>query len=184
MPTDTVYGLCALAAYDEAVTRIYLIKHRAPNEPLPLFVASGAQARQIVEWNAAAEALSTRYWPGSLTLVLRRKDEFETGAAAGSETLGVRMPGDAALRMLAAALGPITGTSANLSGQSECRTAAEVHAQLGEKVECIVDMPVAAGGVASTVVDLSEPGSMRVIREGAIPTVDIEQILAHAASLA
>jgi L-threonylcarbamoyladenylate synthase len=135
---------------------------------LPVFVASIEQARLIAETNAAADALAAKCWPGALTMVLLKKSAYRTLAAAGGDTIGVRVPGDPVLREIAAQLGPITGTSANIAGREECRTAAEVRAQLGDAVDLIVDAPVAATGVPSTIVDCTDSAHVRVLRDGAI----------------
>jgi L-threonylcarbamoyladenylate synthase len=178
LPTDTVYGLCAMATDGAAVERLYEVKARDPKQPLPLFVGSVEQARLIVEMNDAAEALAAGFWPGALTIVLRKKPTFETRAAAGGETIGVRVPDDPMLRELASQLGPITGTSANIAGREECHTADEVRAQLGDSVDLIVDAPVAASGTASTIVDSTDPPDVRVLREGAIDSPAIEAAIA------
>jgi L-threonylcarbamoyladenylate synthase len=168
VPTDTVYGIVALAADDAAVERVYELKRRDPRQPMPLFVADAAQAGLIARFTLAAERLAACFWPGPLTIVLPMKRSFRTRAAAGGDSIGVRVPDDPALREIAAQLGPLTGTSANIAGREECRTASEVHAQLGESVDVIVDAPVRGGGVPSTVVDCSDPARVRVVREGAV----------------
>jgi len=176
LPTDTVYGLCAVATDDGAVRRLFDIKQRAPDQSLPLFVASLDQAAIIADVTAAAERLAAKFWPGALTLVLRRRPGFRTLAAAG-ETVGVRAPDDAVLRELAAQLGPLTGTSANLSGQPEAHSAAEVRAQLGNSVDFVVDTPARAGGVPSTVVDCTDEGAVRILRPGAVTREELEAAL-------
>jgi L-threonylcarbamoyladenylate synthase len=183
LPTDTVYGLCALAADGVAVDRIYAIKQRRPDQAMPVFVASVEQAETICEWNPTAGALADRFWPGALTIVLPKKLSFPTRAAAGESTIGVRAPGDARLRELAAALGPLTGTSANIAGREECRTAAEVRAQLGDQIDFVVDAPIDATGVPSTIVDCSAPGIVRVLREGGIDRDAIAETVAGLASV-
>lgn len=168
LPTDTVFGLVAVAADRAAVDRVYEIKARDPAQPLPLFVADVDQADLVAELNDAARALAAKFWPGALTIVVRKRPTYDTRAAAGSDTLGLRVPADPVLREVARQLGPITGTSANLAGQPECRTAAEVRAQLGDAVDLIVDAPVAAIGAPSTVVDCTDPAGVRILREGVV----------------
>ncbi len=177
LPTDTVYGLCAVAADAAAVERLYAVKVRDPKQPLPVFTGSVEQARLIADMNDAAEALSVRFWPGGLTIVLRKKRSFVTRAAAGGDTIGVRVPDDPWLRELCAQIGPITGTSANIAGRDECHTAAEVRAQLGDGVDLIVDAPVAASGKPSTIVDCTDPSGVRVLRPGTIGDDEIEDAL-------
>jgi L-threonylcarbamoyladenylate synthase len=183
LPTDTVYGLCALAADGVAVDRIYAIKQRRPDQAMPVFVASVEQAELISEWNPTAGALADRFWPGALTIVVPKKLSFPTRAAAGERTIGVRAPGDPRLRDLAAELGPLTGTSANIAGREECYTASEVRAQLGDSIDFIVDAAVHATGVPSTVVDCSEPGIVRVLRDGSVTREALSAAIAGLASL-
>ncbi len=177
LPTDTVYGLVAVAADRAAVERVYEVKARDPQQPLPIFVASVDQAELIADVNDVARRLMQRFWPGALTIVLLRKPSYETRAAADGDTIGVRVPGDALLRELASQLGPLTGTSANIAGREECHTADEVRTQLDDTVDLIVDAPVDATGTPSTIVDCSEPERVRLLREGAISRAAIAEAL-------
>jgi L-threonylcarbamoyladenylate synthase len=183
LPTDTVYGLVAVAADRAAVERVYEVKARDPKQPLPLFVASAVQAELIADVDDVVRRLMQRFWPGALTIVLRKKQAYETRAAAGGDSVGVRTPADAVLRELASQLGPLTGTSANIAGREECHTAADVRAQLGDAVDLIVDAPIDATGRPSTVVDCTEPGRVRVLREGAIGRDALREALAGAAEV-
>jgi L-threonylcarbamoyladenylate synthase len=183
LPTDTVYGLVAVASDSAAVERVYETKVRDPAQPMPLFVASIEQARLIAELNDAARVLAARFWPGALTIVVLKKPAFETRAAAGEKTVGLRVPADPFLREAARQLGPLTGTSANIAGREECHTAAEVRAQLGDAVDLIVDALVSATGTPSTVVECTDTASVRILREGAIPRSAIETALAGVATL-
>jgi L-threonylcarbamoyladenylate synthase len=182
VPTDTVFGLIAVAADAAAVERVFDIKGRDDGKPLPLFVGSSEQAALVAELTPAAEALARRFWPGALTLVLRKRASFETRAAVDGDTIGLRVPDDAFLREAAMHLGPLTATSANLAGQPECRTAAEVRAQLGDRVDCIVDAPVGAAGKPSTVVYCTD-SEVVLLREGAIPREAIAEALAGVAAV-
>ncbi|MEX2246141.1 MAG: L-threonylcarbamoyladenylate synthase [Dehalococcoidia bacterium] len=190
VPTDTVYGLIAVGDDDAAVERIYATKVRDPAQPMPLFVGSIAQAELIAEMNAAARRLAARFWPGALTIVLPKKPSFRTRAAAGGDTIGVRVPDDPFLIEAALQLGPLTGTSANIAGRKECHTAAEVRAQLGDAppgggppdggVDLIVDAPVRATGLPSTIVDCTDPRRVRVVRVGALAVEPIREVLGDA----
>jgi len=183
IPTDTVFGLCAVALDGAAVERVYATKVRDPGQAMPLFVASVEQAELIGELGAAAVRLADAFWPGALTIVVARKPAFETRAAAGGDTIALRVPGDPFLREAAAQLGPITGTSANIAGEPECHTAAEVRGQLGDAVDLIVDAPVAAARRPSTIVDCTEEDGVRVLREGAVSRDAIAGALAGVATL-
>lgn len=178
MPTDTVYGLVSVALDGAAVRRVFDAKGRPGDQPLPLFVCSLEQARLVADMTPAAGKLAERFWPGALTIVLRRKPSFQTLAAAGGETIGVRVPDDPAIREIAAQLGPLTATSANRSGAPEARSAAEVRGQLGDAVDFIVDAPlVGGGGDASTVVDCRNSNDVRVVRAGSIRESALRAIL-------
>jgi L-threonylcarbamoyladenylate synthase len=183
LPTDTVFGLCAVAADRGAVERIYEIKQRDPSQPMPLFVSSMEQVALIAEINTPARALSLAFWPGSLTIVLRKKPAYESRALGGGDTVGVRAPDDAALREMTAQLGPLTGTSANIAGREECHTAAQVYAQLGASIDLIVDAPVDTGALPSTIVDCVDARIMRVVREGAVSGAALTAALAGIAAL-
>ncbi len=183
LPTDTVYGLVAVAADRAAVERVYETKVRDPNQPMPIFVASIEQAELIAEVNDIARLLMQRFWPGALTIVLPKKPSYNTRAVAGGDTIGVRAPGDAALRELASQLGPLTGTSANIAGREECHTVDEVRAQLGGAVDLIVDAPVEATGQPSTIVDCTDASRVRVLRHGAISRGALLESLAGSAEL-
>lgn len=178
LPTDTVYGLVAVAADRPAVKRVYEAKARDPDQPLPVFVFSAEQAELIAELNDVARRLMERFWPGALTVVLRKKPSFETRAVAGGDTIGLRAPRDAVLRELASQLGPLTGTSANIAGRAACHTADEVRAQLGHAVDLIVDAPIDAIARPSTIVDCTDPARVRVLREGAVAREALVEALA------
>jgi L-threonylcarbamoyladenylate synthase len=187
-PTDTVYGLIAVAADAGAVGRIYEIKVRNPAQALPLFVGSVEQADLIGEFSGAARALVAAFWPGALTIVVQRKPSYVTLAAAGGDTIGVRMPDDAFLREAALALGPLTGTSANLAGREECRNPSEVQAQLGDSVDLILPLREEPGleiaSLPSTIVDCTRTGECVVLREGTIPRRRIADLLGTAVRMA
>ena len=183
IPTDTVYGLIAVATDDGAVRRVYEIKGRPHDQPLPLFVASIEQAELIGEVTDAARLLAGRFWPGPITIVVPKNSAYHTLASAGADTIGLRVPDDPALREIAAQLGPLTATSANRSGEQECRSAAEVRAQLGDAVDAIVGAPVRAEARPSTVVDCADPRGVRILREGAIERAAIAEALAGVTAL-
>jgi L-threonylcarbamoyladenylate synthase len=167
-PTDTVYGIGAAASNDAAVRRLYAVKGRRPDNPLPLLIADSAQASFIAEVTPLAHRLMTRYWPGGLTIVMRKLADFRSLALAGQDTVGLRVPDCEIVREIVRALGePITGTSANRSGARSPLTAQEVALQLGELVPLIIDGGRTPGGIESTVVDVSA-GAPKVLRQGAV----------------
>lgn len=168
-PTETFYGLGANALDPEAVARVFRAKGRPADKPLLVLVDSLAMAEAVVaELPGRARQLITRYWPGPLTLILPARSHLPAALTAGTGTIGVRVSGHPLARALAqAAALPITAPSANLHGDPSPRTAAEVMASLGDRVDLVLDGGVTAGGPPSTVLDLTgvEP---RIVRPGAV----------------
>ena len=169
IPTDTVYGIAADLALPDAIERLFAAKRRPPEKAVAVLLADAAQAWSLGVPSPAARLLAERFWPGGLTLVLPvRPDVTLPGVlAAGTPTIGVRVPDHAAPRALAAALGPLPTTSANLSGQPDARDAAEVAATLGEAIALVIDGGPIRGGPASTVVDCTTDRPA-ILRPGAI----------------
>ncbi|HWO72223.1 MAG TPA: L-threonylcarbamoyladenylate synthase, partial [Dehalococcoidia bacterium] len=130
------------------------------------------------EFTPLARALALRFWPGPLTLVVRRKPGFESAALAGSETVALRQPAHAiAQEVLNAFGGPLTGTSANRSGGPDPVSAQEVMRQIGDRIDLIIDGGECPVGVSSTIVDCtgSEPV---ILREGAVSREQLVSALA------
>ena len=134
IPTDTVYGIAADLALPDAIERLFAAKRRPPEKAVAVLLADAAQAWSLGVASPAASLLAERFWPGGLTLVLpvRPGVRLPGVLAAGTPTIGVRVPDHAAPRALAAALGPLPTTSANLSGRPDASDAHEVAATLGE----------------------------------------------------
>ena len=174
LPTDTVYGIAADLALPDAIERLFAAKRRPPDKAVALLLADAAQAEVLGIVGPAARVLAARFWPGGLTLVVPRRPEARLPdvLAAGAPTVGLRVPDHPAPRALAAALGPLPTTSANLSGQTDARDAAEVAATLGGAVALVIDGGPIRGGPGSTVVDCSVERP-RVLRSGAIPPARI-----------
>jgi L-threonylcarbamoyladenylate synthase len=177
-PSDTVYGLGVAASDERAVARVFTVKGRLSEKPLPLLLAdAGDMIPLCAEVPAAAKLLAERLWPGPLTLVLRRSPAFHSAALVGGEDVAVRVPDHPFLRELIRALGePITGTSANRSGQTSCRTAREVQRELGDAVDLIINGGPSRVGRESTVVDITTD-ALKMLRQGAISRREIERAL-------
>jgi len=176
--TETVYGLGADATSDEAVARVFAVKARPIENPLPIAVDSLEMARRVIELNSAAELLFQKFTPGPLTIVGKaRPSSVSKLITAGTGNLGVRVPDNAvALKLVELVGGPITATSANLSGRAAPVTAKEAVEQLGDKIELVLDSGKCDIGKPSTVVDVSS-GTPRIIRGGPISGSDIEKML-------
>ena len=178
MPTDTVYGVGVALNAPDGLSRLFAAKERPLDRAIVLLVADLEQVASVGVLTPAARELARRFWPGGLTLVLAQA----TGAAlpaeltAGAATIGVRLPDHDCPRELARALGPLPVTSANLSGHSDARDAADVLAQLGERIDLVLDGGSARGSGPSTVVDCSA-AVPRILREGAIPATRLTEAL-------
>ncbi len=183
MPTETVYGLGADATNGQAVAAIYAVKARPQFNPLIVHVADAAMAQRYVEWPALAAKLAAAFWPGPLTLVLKRRADCPISplVSAGGETLAIRVPAHPAARQLIAAFdGGIAAPSANRSGRVSPTTAAHVETELGGAIPLIVDGGACTLGVESTVLDLS--GEVPVLlRPGSITREMLAALGVHAA---
>jgi L-threonylcarbamoyladenylate synthase len=178
LPTDTVYGICVALATPGGVERLFEVKRRPPGKGIMLLLAGASQAGEVAVLTPPAVALAAACWPGGLTVVVPERTDAALPAAlaAGTGTVGLRVPDHDAPRVLARALGPLPTTSANVSGLPEAADAAEILGQLGDAVDLILDGGPAHGGPASTVVDCSGPLPV-VLREGAVATARVVEIL-------
>jgi L-threonylcarbamoyladenylate synthase len=171
-PTETFYGLGANALDEVAVARVFHAKGRPADKPLLVLVDSLEMVTRIArDVPVLARGLMARYWPGALTLVLHAHADLPDALTAGTGTIGVRLPGHPVARALVSALGgPVTAPSANLHGQPSPRTADEVIAGLGDRVDLVLDGGPTSGGPASTLLDLTRTPPV-VLRAGAVVPV-------------
>jgi L-threonylcarbamoyladenylate synthase len=178
LPTDTVYGIAVALDVPGGIERLFQVKRRPPDRGIMLLLDAVAQAAAIGMMGPAAAALADACWPGGLTVVVPQRADVPLPAAltGGTPTIGLRVPDHDAPRALAAAIGPLPTTSANVSGLPEARDATEILAQLGDGVDLVLDGGPARGGPPSTVVDCTGERPV-VLREGAIPATRIAAIL-------
>lgn len=179
-PTETVYGLGADATNADAITRLYQAKGRPSFNPLIAHVADLAAARKIARFGADAEKLAAAFWPGPLTLVLPRSPDCTVAdlATAGLETIGVRIPAHPVALAILKALGrPVVAPSANRSGHVSPTTAQHVHADLGDRIDLIVDGGATPVGVESTIVGCFARATL--LRPGGVTRAEIEAVLGH-----
>jgi L-threonylcarbamoyladenylate synthase len=178
-PTETVYGLGADALDETAVGAIFAVKERPRFNPLIVHVPDREEARELVTFNPLASALAEAFWPGALTLVLRRREPSPVAylASAGLKTVAVRSPANKIARTLIDAAGvPIAAPSANRSGRISPTTAADVAEELQGRIDLILDGGRCELGLESTVVGFDE-GQPILLRPGAIPREELEKIL-------
>jgi len=173
-PTDTLYGLGADVFSLPALQRIFAIKGRPAELALPVLVAGLDQVESVaLPMSNQAQELAERFWPGPLTLVMRRSPELPDLVTGGADTVAVRMPAHRIPLALARRLGrPITGTSANLSGQPDLLDLDSIENQLGNLVDYIIRSGPPPEGTGSTVVDITR-NKPRLLREGAISLEEI-----------
>jgi len=176
-PTDTVYGLGACISITQAVERVYQVKGRPRSMALPLLLADKSQIGEVAyPVPPIAWLLADKFLPGALTMVLPRAKSVPDIVTGGGKTVAVRIPAHPVPVALARGLGaPIVGTSANLSGKPSSLTAEEVYAQLGDRVDLIIDGGRCPGGKESTIVDLTGEAPI-LLREGAISREELEQV--------
>ena len=176
-PTDTVYGLGACSDNTEAIKRIYEIKHRTMDKPLPLLIADVSWiTRLTISVSDTAGKLIDEFLPGGLTLVMNKAASVPDIISGGKDTIALRIPDHLVTISLIKGVGiPLIGTSANLNGKPSALTAEEVKTQLGNEIDYILDSGRCPGGIESTIVDVT--GEIPVLlREGAIPRVEIEKV--------
>ncbi len=180
IPTDTLYGLAADATNPDALERVYEIKGRPAGMALPVLVSGWQQVEMVSTLACAgqnlARELAKQFWPGPLTLVLPASPNLPPRLTAGLDTIAVRMPDHAVPLALAAGLGrPITGTSANRSGQADITDPDELARCLGGLVDGIIVSGEPPQGTASTIVAVSDQ-DLALLRDGALPFAEVRRV--------
>jgi len=168
-PTETFYGLGALATDGAAVERLLAAKERPDGKPLPLLGASLAQLEAVASFSPLAHRLAAAFWPGPLTLVLPARPGLHPAITAGGATVGVRVTSSGVAAALAtAAGGALVATSANRSGQPAPTRASLLDPALRSRLDFVLDGGDTPGGAPSTVVVVGED-RLTVLRAGAVP---------------
>ena len=168
-PTDTVYGLAAKYDDFQAVRRLYSVKERPLDKAIPILIGALSDINELAaDFPPTARALAETFWPGALTLVVKRHERVPK-VVAPSTTVAMRMPAHEWLLTLLQIVGPLAVSSANRSGKSPKLSAGPVRAALGEHIELIIDGGPAPGGKPSTVADCSIYPPV-VLRDGPVTT--------------
>ena len=177
-PTETVYGLGALALEPLAVRAIYAAKNRVATNPLIVHVLGEDEARPLcARWPIEAQELATRFWPGPLTLVLPRTERVPDEVTGGGPTVAVRAPSHPAARQLLARVRvPLAAPSANRSEHVSPTTALHVLRDLNGRIDAVLDGGRCPVGIESTVLALTPEGP-RLLRAGAVPRSSLEELL-------
>ncbi len=177
-PTSSFYGLGTSALNAEAVDRVFRVKKRDPQNPVLILIASLAELVPLVRSiPKPAGHLMEAFWPGSLTLVFQAADLLPSNLTGYTGKIGIRLASHAVAHSLVSAVGkPITGTSANISGQGGCSTVAGLDQHIRDQVDLVIDGGRLPGGEGSTVVDVTV-NPPKIIREGAIRAEKIHAVL-------
>lgn len=169
IPTDTLYGLAADIFNPTALDRVFAVKGRSEDQALPVLISGWEQVERVAkDIPTQAKGLAERFWPGPLTLVVLRSEGVPDRLTAGGPTVALRMPAHPVpIELINGLGGPISGTSANISGGADPSTLEELTAQIGARVDYVVNSGPAPRGTASTVVDITSQRP-KLLREGAI----------------
>jgi L-threonylcarbamoyladenylate synthase len=181
VPTDTVYGIAALV---DGVERLRDLKHRPASRAIPLLVGGPADLDGLAaEPSAAERALADAFWPGPLTIVVVARPSPLRAMVSDDDTVGVRCPAASLVRSIAAEVGPLPTTSANLHGEPTPVDAAGVAAALGDPDLLVVDGGHLSGGASTVVRVLAGPSpSVEILREGPIDAARVQAVVAAAGS--
>ena len=177
VPTDTLYGLAVSPFSKKAVERIFRLKGRSTQHAIPLLVS---ESSDLTRWTKNIPqitwTLAAQFWPGALTLVLKKADIIPKMVSGGMDTIALRVPNHQVTRNIIQRLGmPLTGTSANRSGRPGLYTGESVREEFGNEIDLVLYQKESCPGIASTVLDLSGERP-RILRQGAIPKHDIERV--------
>ncbi|HKQ85276.1 MAG TPA: L-threonylcarbamoyladenylate synthase [Candidatus Acidoferrales bacterium] len=178
IPTDTFYGLSADPFNLAAIERVFQIKGRPENRALPILVDSVEQAVELArDIPDAFLTLAHQFWPGPLTIVVEATHRLPLKVTGNSGRVALRWADSRiATALIGAVGGPVTGTSANLSGHPSCSSASALAEQLGTRIPLILDSGDTNGTLASTIVKI-DGDNWSIVREGAIPNAQLEAAL-------
>lgn len=171
-PTDTVYGVGALAFDGKAIESIYVAKDRPVEKAIPILISDMDELEKVgIDIPVTALRLASRFWPGPITILVPKRADLPE-SVSGTSTVGVRVPDHEVARALLRAAGPMAVTSANISGGQSPVSAEEVFQQLGGRIPMIIDGGRTPGGIPSTLVDCTTP-ELTILREGPIRMEDL-----------
>jgi L-threonylcarbamoyladenylate synthase len=179
IPTETVYGLAADATNPAAITRIYQTKGRPQFNPLICHMADLEMAERYAIFDPISRKLAEAFWPGPLTLILPLREDagIHDLATAGLDSVGIRVPKGFASELIRAFGRPLAAPSANSSGKISPTSAAHVDADLGNKINLVLDGGEANVGVESTIIKVEADGTVRLLRPGGLITDEIEAVI-------
>lgn len=173
-PTETFYGMGVIWSDATALARLFQLKRRTKDKPVPLIIGDVATLSAVaLAPEKTVLRIMDKFWPGPLTILFAAKAGLPELITGGTGKVALRVPGRSFALDVARALGyPITSTSANISGKAPARTADEVIRYFGDDLDIVVDGGPAPGEKPSTIIDISE-GTLRLVRDGVIPYNEI-----------
>ncbi|MCF7804632.1 MAG: threonylcarbamoyl-AMP synthase [Candidatus Marinimicrobia bacterium] len=177
-PTDTLFGLGVDALNEDAIDKLYVLKNRSKHRPMSIMVPQDSWRDWVRSINPAAEKLAEKYYPGPITLIMNAGDKLpKVMTRYTNGTIGVRVPNHpVCLELLDDFSQPIITTSANLSNQPAAKNPGMIEEYFGEGIAYIITEGPSPGGIASTIIDVSEKEPV-VLREGAISEFSIWRTL-------
>lgn len=178
IPTETVYGLAACADQPDAIRKIFKAKNRPENHPLILHIANkkdlALYAKNIPSY---VDALIQHFWPGPLTIILKKTDLVSPVLTGGNDTVGIRMPAHPIALEIIQRTGPLVAPSANQFGKISPTTAEHVRQDLGDSVDLIIDGGRCIIGIESTIIDATNPDHAIIVRQGLLSASDFNEVL-------
>lgn len=173
-PTRCLYGLGADAFNPEAVDRIFRIKQRPYNKPISLLIKNTTDLHILVKHiPSTAKCIMDNFWPGQITIIFEAKSTISHNLTAGTGKIGIRLPEHpVAFSLVKEVNSPITGTSANISGQAGCSAISDLDVQIADKIDIMLDAGPLKGGTGSTVIDVTTPFPT-ILREGYVSAKNI-----------
>jgi L-threonylcarbamoyladenylate synthase len=177
-PTSTLYGMGADAGNPQAIRKIYAIKARSLHQPILILIGETTWLPPLVkEIPPAAADLMEAFWPGGMTMVFRASDQVSPELMGDTGKIGIRLPVHPVAAAIVSGLGsPLTGTSANLSGQAGCADIADLDGRVAGQLDAVVDAGPLKGGRGSTIIDVTEDPP-RILRDGTISRRQIQSVL-------
>jgi len=174
LPTDTVYGLAARLASPDAIRDLFELKGRSLTNAIAVLVDSTATAQQLGVLDERALAIAEQFWPGPLTMVVRRRPGLDVDLGGDAAFIGLRVPAHELIRALATLVGPLATTSANRAGEPTLGSAVEIAERFGASLGAVLDGGPSADS-ASTVIDVGGD-ELIVLREGPITAAQLRSL--------
>lgn len=177
-PTETLYGLGVNAYSEKAVMEVFKIKGRGYEKPIPILIDRKEALPELVsQVSETAKHLIEEFWPGGLTIIFEASPKLTRLLTGNTGKIGIRMSSNAVAHELVKEMaGPITATSANISGQKACTAAIEVHGTLADGVDLIIDGGETKGNLGSTIVDVTSTPA-KIVRKGVVSLEYLKEYL-------